>query len=50
MKSKNLQKKLSLNKVTITDLKIDELKKVHGGGNKSIKMTECTCHTVCWTC
>lgn len=50
MKSKNLQKKLNLNKVTITNLKNDELKKVHGGFKDSLKMTECTCPTVCWTC
>ena len=34
MKSKNFKKKLTLNKKTIADLKIDQMKGIHGGFEK----------------
>ena len=43
MKTKHFEKKLSLNKKTIVNLKNDELKKVHGGIWESMKITACTC-------
>ncbi len=47
MKQKRFGKKLSLNKKTIANLNLKEMKEVYGGINGSLRITACTCHTVC---
>jgi natural product precursor len=43
MKSKKFEKKLTLNKKTIANLKNEEMKKLQGGIWKSMRITACTC-------
>jgi len=51
MKSKKINKKLSLNKKTISNLEIDEMKVLHGGDDTVTLVTCMTnCRTVCKTC
>jgi natural product precursor len=45
MKQKKIGKKLSLNKKTIADLNLKEMKDVYGGFNNSMRITACTCKT-----
>ncbi len=47
MKQKKFSKKLELNKKTIANLNLKEMKDVYGGIDKSIRVTACTCRTVC---
>ena len=51
MKTKKLQKKLTLHKKTIADLNILEMKDIYGGVGYTLKIvveTGCGCHT--FTC
>ncbi|MCP5048950.1 MAG: hypothetical protein GY940_17400 [bacterium] len=42
MKTKKIQKKMSLNKLTIAELNVDEMSKQHGGATEETSPMFCT--------